>query len=235
MLSCLALLISVSCSRIIASDQASGYLADFAIYAPGYSGDGVWDEEVVALKTMLKRYGWTYKTIGPKDILNGVLRSGDKLKFRALISPGGMSYQRELALGQSGDAKVRDFVQAGGSFVGFCGGAYWAAKTVRVSLVGQQYSDYPYQLQLFPGVGQGPLGWMPWNNGTNANLDLAEINTSNATMSAIGMPARTRFLYGGGPWFQNIDLVPGKCEVWARAISQLERRKHKQMAMGNRR
>ena len=34
-------------------------------------------------------------------------------------------------------------------------------------------------------------------------------------MQAIGMPATTRLLYGGGPWFHRL---PPNCEVWAYAL-----------------
>jgi biotin--protein ligase len=117
-----------------------------------------------------------------------------------------------------GDGKIREFVNSGGNFVGFCAGSYWPARTVRCALVERHYMDYTYELQLFPGVAQGPLGWLPWKDGLTVNLDLATIDTSNPTMAAIGMPAKTRFLYGGGPWFEHTELIPGTCEVWARAV-----------------
>src|ERR1044072_5542845 len=80
------------------------------------------------------------------------------------------------------------------------------------------YQSYPYNLRLFDGAGAGPFGWTPWRNGTFANFVEVAIDTANPTMRTIGLPARPRFLYGGGPWFEPRTQLPG-WEVWAHAVA----------------
>lgn len=199
-----------------AAKSCPSCVADFALYDPSYEDDGVWEEEITALKAMMDAYDWSYQIVDPSDLNSKILGSGDSRRFRALIAPGGYAYYRVIAVNPEGDAAIRGFVRSGGGYVGFCAGAYWAVDTVRWSQTGNGTIDYPYDLHLFRGVGQGPFGWMPWMNGTNANLDVAAINSATGVMQKIGMPPFTRFLYGGGPWFLPDESLP-HYEVWARA------------------
>lgn len=202
-------------------------LADFALYDPDYEDDGVWEEEVSALQSMFTAYGWSHRKLGPRELNRAELGIGDARSYRALIAPGGWSWYREEALTPAGEEGIRGFVRSGGHYVGFCAGAYWAAKRIiwadQASGPRMAYSRpedysgrYDYKLALFPGDAKGPLGWMPWRSGTNVNLSLAKINLDNPTMKRIGLPAETRFLYGGGPFFTGSADIEG-LEVWARA------------------
>ena len=55
------------------------------------------------------------------------------------------------ALGQKGTHIIRDFVQQGGSYLGFCAGAYWACNYIEfdkggsLEVVGERF------LKFFPG------------------------------------------------------------------------------------
>lgn len=202
-----------------ARDACPACIADVALYDPAYEEDGVWEDDVTALVAMFDAYGFTYRKVDAAALARGVLGSGKGRRFRALIEPGGWAYTRDASLGPSGVARVRAFLAGGGSYVGFCAGAYAAVATVRWDHYGTGwYQSYFYNLRLFDGSGWGPFAWMPWREGTNANLVEAAIDTSNPTMQASGMPARTRFLYGGGPWFEPLRTPPG-WEVWARAVA----------------
>lgn len=211
----------------LAAPSAFAYKADYAIYNPGTSGDGVWDDEVKAIKAVLKNYGWSYKSVGPEQLNSGELMSGSgALNYRALLSPGGWAYQRELATTVFGERNLREFVKAGGGFVGLCAGSYWAADTVSFAEnatggggkynVASDYQDYDYQLALFKGTAKGPFAWTPWDG--DATLELADINNSNSTMDKIDMPGKTRFYYAGGPFFIPSSEKPANYEVWAKAV-----------------
>ena len=194
-------------------------VADFALYDPASEDDGVWEEDVTALESIFTAYGFTWRKVDAAALARGVLGSGKNRRFRALVEPGGWAYTRDSSLGAAGVAKVRSFINSGGGYVGFCAGAYAAVSTVRWDYWGYGwFQSYPYNLRLFDGAGVGPFGWMPWRNGTNANLVEVAIDTTNPTMRAIGIPVRTRFLYGGGPWFEPNAKLPG-WEVWARAVA----------------
>ena len=208
---------------------AQNYSADFALYDPSYENDGVWEEEVKALKAMFVTYGWTYQVVDHVDINSGILGSGSDRKYKALIAPGGYAYFREIAVTPTGEDNIRSFVTSGGNFVGFCAGAYWAADTLSWAEFATgnggsynqpgDYVDYDYNLNLFDGVAKGPFGWEPWENGTNPSLQKVSINTINSTMQTIGMPDTTRFFYYGGPVFTNIKSQLLNYEVWARAVA----------------
>lgn len=55
------------------------------------------------------------------------VRSGKLEQYSVLIHPGGSGSKQGKALGEKGREKVREFIQAGGGFVGICAGAYLAA------------------------------------------------------------------------------------------------------------
>ena len=204
-----------------AADACPHCVADFALYDPSYEDDGVWEEDVTALESIFRAYGFTWRKVDAAALARGALGSGKNRRFRALVEPGGWAYTRDTSLGAAGVAKVRLFIASGGAYVGFCAGAWAAVATARWDYYGYGwYQSYPYNLRLLDGAGVGPFGWMPWLDGTNANLVEAAIDTNNATMRAIGMPSRTRFLYGGGPWFEPSKPLPG-WEVWARAVAPL--------------
>ena len=202
-----------------AADPCPHCVADFALYDPSYEDDGVWEEDVTALESIFRAYGFTWRKVDAAALARGALGSGKNRRFRALVEPGGWAYTRDASLGAAGVAKVRSFISSGGAYVGFCAGAWAAVSTARWDYYGYGwYQSYPYNLRLFDGSGNGPFGWMPWLDGTNADLVEAAVDTDNPTMRAIGMPAQTRFLYGGGPWFEPSKPLPG-WEVWAHAVA----------------
>jgi N-formylglutamate amidohydrolase len=55
------------------------------------------------------------------------VRAGKLEQYSLLIHPGGSGSKQGRALGEQGREKVREFVRAGGGFVGICAGAYLAA------------------------------------------------------------------------------------------------------------
>lgn len=193
-------------------------IADFALYNPSYEDDGVWEEEVTALTAMFNAYGFTYKVVSAREINSGYLGSGSSRKFRAVIEPGGWAYTRNVSVSSTGENYIRSFLNSGGKYVGFCAGAYNAVKVVTWDQDGTgDYENYNYDLKIFNGNGWGPLGWMPWEDGTNANLDQVSIETGNSTMKTIKIRASTRFFYAGGPWFVP-TTSPSGYQVWARAV-----------------
>jgi glutamine amidotransferase-like uncharacterized protein len=203
-----------------AAPSCRSCVADFALYDPGTADDGVWDEDVTALESIFRAYGFTWRKVNATDLANGALGSGKSRRFRALVEPGGWAYTRDATLAWLGGvSRVRSFLTSGGGYVGFCAGALAAVSVVRWDDSGSGYFySYPYNLGIFNGTGTGPFGWMPWNDGTNANLVEAAIDTNNPAMRAAGLPERTRFLYGGGPWFDPYKR-PAGWEVWARAVA----------------
>jgi len=90
----------------------------------------LWDEShlwgVLVLRA-LRALGIAHQILRATDISEGAL-SG---KCGVLIVPGGWARGRALRLGPGGMAAVCDFVQQGGSYLGFCGGAGLALTSPR--------------------------------------------------------------------------------------------------------
>lgn len=202
-------------------------VADIAIYDPPYSDsiDGGWSEEVTAFKTMANEYGWTYDTVNIRDLNTGILGSGDSKQYRVFLAPGGWAYTRDQALTETGEDYMREYVDSGGSYLGFCAGAYWASDTVIWSETttggGGTYNtesdytgNYEYDLNLLSGSGKGALSWAPY---PDDSMELVSINTDNPVMASIGLPETSYFFYGGGPFFTNFSEEPKGYAVWGRA------------------
>ncbi len=117
--------------------------ADIAIY----SDRGVWDESVMAAEKMFQWMGYTVSLVDA-DYIN---REGLS-NFRMVCVPGGDMYQYAQDLSSIGKENIRSFVREGGSYIGICGGAYFAAS--RVVWQGEHLQMIP--LNLFHGTAEGP-------------------------------------------------------------------------------
>ena len=72
-----------------------------------------------------------------------------------LVMPGGRDLPYQHDLGGSANARIRDWVHAGGKYLGFCAGAYYASRRVEfeagtpLEVVGER------ELDFFPGICRG--------------------------------------------------------------------------------
>lgn len=213
--------------EVVAGADCPACIADFALYDPYAETDGVWEEEVFVLMHMLEAFGWTWQLVDHTDLNAGYLGTGSSRKVRALLVPGGFASYRNQAVNATGEQGIRDFVNTGGNYVGFCAGSFWATRNIQwaENATGgggtynqsSDYQGYVYDLGLLSGTATGPFGWSPWEGGVNPSLETVAINLQNATMASIGLPASTRFFYYGGPYFTGLNPVPSGYEVWARA------------------
>ncbi|MGE4553590.1 MAG: biotin--protein ligase [Desulfovibrionaceae bacterium] len=82
-----------------------------------------WDDAhlwgLMALRA-LSAWGVPHRLVRGTEIAQGVLRGNPR---GLLLAPGGNARGKADALGPEGLAEARDFVHAGGSYLGFCGGA----------------------------------------------------------------------------------------------------------------
>jgi glutamine amidotransferase-like uncharacterized protein len=195
----------------------------FALYV---STNSTWVPEVRALKEFLQIHGYSYEVVGPQEINSGLLNvqinGSVRPKFRALLMPGGLVGRRALEISESGRASIRNFIQSGGGYVGFCAGAAYATSQFLVALDSSRpdgmhrpsdYFVFPYKfLDLFPGTARSPYDWAPFSKGgVETIVDIEPLGESR--------PFTTKMIYFAGPSF-DIDAVevrnlPG-LEVWAR-------------------
>lgn len=165
-----------------------------------YSGDGAYFRSIRAATKMFEWMGADAQRITPQEIIAGKLDN-----FDILYMTGGWAvpYIRDLRNG--GTAKIRDFVERGGGYIGVCAGAFFAAD--HIYWEGKR-NEYP--LNLFPGSAKGPIAEIaPW-----PRFKLCRINLSKTPHPITkGEPAFLESLYYGGPWF---DIPPGfKADVLA--------------------
>ena len=119
-------------------------LFDVAIY----QDVGCWSTSVTALERMFEWMGYRVTRVDA-DRVN---RAG--LQGCALFCvPGGDMYQYSHSLSSEGKDKIREFIRAGGGYIGICGGAYFAAD--RVFWQGRRLDMDP--LGLYQGSSVGPV------------------------------------------------------------------------------
>src|SRR5512135_1936414 len=81
----------------------------------------LWDESF--LWGLMAYRSFVALGLEPEIISASDIRDGELGHFELLFVPGGWASDKTVALGEAGREAVRDFVNAGGSYLGFCGGA----------------------------------------------------------------------------------------------------------------
>ena len=80
-----------------------------------------WDESFLwglMAYNALKAVGLPFELIRSDDIKNGRLKD-----YRMLFVPGGWASNKMKTLGEEGISEIKNFVNSGGNYLGFCGGA----------------------------------------------------------------------------------------------------------------
>ena len=113
-----------------------------------YAGGGADEDCITATRNLLEWAGCKVDLVEPNDILYG-----DLSHFGIICFPGGDMYRYGNDLRIAGTRRVRDFVTAGGGYLGICGGAYFAAE--RVYWRGNRVPTA--SLGLYEGVSRGPI------------------------------------------------------------------------------
>ncbi len=142
-----------------------------ALYTTRTVAGGAYPALLTALARALEAAGAAPLAIGSREVWWAALDPG---AFDLLVMPGGWAagYVDQLS---GVEQEIRDFVAAGGGYMGISAGAFYAADSVLWS--GQSY-DYP--LDLFLGSLEGPLDEIaPWPEHvlTPLRMDDSEIGT----------------------------------------------------------
>ena len=84
----------------------------------------LWDESFLwglMAYNALKATGLPFELVRSDDIKNGKLKD-----YRMLFVPGGWASNKMKTLGEKGISEIKKFVNSGGNYLGFCGGAGFA-------------------------------------------------------------------------------------------------------------
>lgn len=197
-----------------------GHAQHTSVHVAVYRDVGVWENEGSrALPAVLEWLGTSYRFISAAEINGGVLNKSGKPAFDLLIVPGGYAADYVSRVGGwsgrgPGDDEIRAFVTGGGNYLGFCAGAFAAAKTTR--WLGR---DYAYPWQLFDGVAEGPLPWNPLlRRAYRAQHGTAVLDLNAPELKGRGLPQTVRPMLYAGPRFIPRDptRLPAQYRVLAK-------------------
>ena len=207
----------------------AGLIAHIAIYDPGLTQkeDGVWKVEVTELKEFLDRSLWTYRVIGFEEINAGALGVGSSKNYDVLIMPGGYSVPRLSHLYPQGQLNIENFINSGGSYLGFCAGAFYATQHVVWAEDEGDYKSFNNygSPNIFPGRISGPFGWTPWKiQGVRTpatGLVDVRMNLDVEVLQKNEIAPIVKLFYFGGPFFELPSNFP-EVKVWGYATAPEE-------------
>ncbi len=130
----------------------------------------LWDESYLwglMAFNALKHLDLPFDLIKAEDIKSGVLEN-----YRMLFVPGGWASNKSKALGDSGIHAIRDFVEQGGNYLGFCGGAGLATKAKGgIGLLNVKRRPTKERVPSFSGrINLNLIQHPIWETGSAANI-----------------------------------------------------------------
>jgi len=150
-----------------------------------YTGPGTWDDGVTAFENFLEFKNLTWYECDDTYLENNNLEE----LYSTIHFPGGSSSQYNAQINENGLQHIRDFVDNGGGYLGICGGSSFACDRVI-----WQEETYDYPLELFYGVGYGPIEEIaPWPTYTTTPITMNTANPINQYE-----PIKESIMYYGG-------------------------------------
>lgn len=131
-------------------------------------------------------------------------------KALALVMPGGRDEPYHQKLTGEGNRIIKDYVQNGGIYLGFCAGAYYACHELKY-----KETVTSRELEFFPGTAQGPIADLKGVKADNFPAEAASIAFANSQSAEI--------YYQDGPAFVNNSSA--KVKVLASYLMQDQSKK----------
>ena len=140
-----------------------------------------------------------------------------------LVFPGGADLGYCRTLNGEGNRKISQYVERGGSYLGFCAGAYYAsgrcefeAGNKKLEVVGDR------ELAFYPGVCRG-LAFPGFVYHSEAGAKAVELKVSKTGLTKGSIPDVFRSYYNGGGVFVDAPKYQGKgVEVLASYTEELK-------------
>ena len=138
---------------------------------------------------------YVVKEINAEQTINGEWRKD----AAAFIMPGGADLPYCKKLNGAGNAHIKEYVEAGGTYIGFCAGAYYGSHycefhkgdTRGYEVLGER------ELSFFPGAAAGPL-LAPYDYASKAGSRIANIKWHQSDESY-------NVYFNGGCYFKDAD------------------------------
>ncbi|HQS85093.1 MAG: hypothetical protein B7Y25_08595 [Alphaproteobacteria bacterium 16-39-46] len=138
-----------------------------------YNGPGVFQASLLQIKTALKNIAdpsYIIKEIEPSEVIRGNWVK-DAVLF---VMPGGADLAYCKSLSPKGNKVIKDYVNNGGTYLGICGGAYYASENIvfargtPLEVIGKR------ELSFFMGQAEGPV-LAPFDYKTNSGARLSSL------------------------------------------------------------
>jgi glutamine amidotransferase-like uncharacterized protein len=190
-------LIFVTLSLALFNPSASAKINKKIIYI--YKDEGVSPHALLqamhTFKTVLPA-SFTVKTIDAK----GVIKNDWSRDAALFVMPGGADLPYAKKLNGAGNDHIKNYIQNGGSYLGLCAGAYYAASHIEFDKKGPLEVMDTRELAFFEGKAIGPI-LAKYDYKTESGARAAKINI---TLSNI---KEATVYYNGGGYFENGDNI----------------------------
>jgi glutamine amidotransferase-like uncharacterized protein len=196
-------------------------LIDVAVYMDR----GVWEAGATAFEHFLDWKGLTHERVDARVLNSTELQR----RYRVLCIPGGYAYDYKLSILEAGERRIREFVDAGGAYIGICAGAFYASTKVH-----WEGANYSYSLALSRGQAFGPLEAIsPWPEYALTTISLNQ----HTPVTTVQQQSFTTLYFGGPSFIPDPDMVIDTIATWDEhhdrpAIIAFERGKGRVLLIG---
>ncbi|MDF1684231.1 MAG: BPL-N domain-containing protein [Legionellaceae bacterium] len=140
---------------------------------------------------------YTVKTIDAQNVIKN-----DWARDAALfIMPGGADTPYTQKLNGVGNQKIKNYVRHGGSYLGLCAGAYYAASSIEFDKTGPLEVTGTRELAFFDGKAIGPA-LSTYDYKTESGARAAKIN-----LTLSNNLKKTTVYYNGGGYFEHAGTI----------------------------
>ena len=165
-----------------------------------YSGAGVSPECLKNTYHLFKKFSDDVRYAFPWNVIDENWENSTDI----FVIPGGEDEDYHKDLGKIGCQKIREFVSAGGTYIGICAGAYFGARCVEFAKGTSMEVIGDRNLAFFNGTAVGPI-LKPYSYDDNSGACAAKIALQNSQEIYI--------YYNGGcaftpePTDENIEVI----------------------------
>lgn len=132
--------------------------------------------------------------VSAKELIEGAWERSTRL----LVFPGGADLPYMKRLKGVGNRRIRSYVEAGGSFIGICAGAYYSGTRLEFALGTSIEIKQERELKFFPGTVKGPV-LFPFEYRENIGARAAKI------LSIFHKSKPVSIFYNGGGYFAGAE------------------------------
>jgi len=166
-----------------------------------YDDEGVGPECLVHTKRLFQSFldpqNYTVNTLNATNVIQGAWVRNAVL----FVMPGGADTPYAKKLNGKGNDVIKKFVRGGGSYLGFCAGAYYASAEVEFDVGGPLQVIGPRELKFFNGTAWGPV-LAPYNPTSEKGARAAKINLD----PTLSLPTPLDIYFNGGCSFKDTSL-----------------------------